>query len=216
MSSILKALQKLERERETRQGKPANIKRGILREDRRLRSGRAWQLFLSISITALVAALLTYTLTGKRGEKPAVSVSKRIETARETTLQPPSRPAAAKEESLPPVIRRAPSPEIATIPAKSQPPEQQMQLPAPVVGQQQPIAPAPNSKAVPSQPTLNVAGIGWREERASRMAVINGSSVGEGALVDGVKVEEIFPDRVRFSYEKKLFDVPVGKSVSPR
>jgi hypothetical protein len=36
-------------------------------------------------------------------------------------------------------------------------------------------------------------------------------SVTEGMVVGGAVVEKIFQDKVRFSYEMRTFDVPVGR-----
>jgi general secretion pathway protein B len=216
MSSILKALQKLEREREVRQGKPANIHKGILREDRRLRKGKAWSLFLPISVTALAAALLTYVVTGKNtGSSPVAPASKPISTAPEAARPVPSSSVPTGNRVVTPVIRQSPPPVIETASGQKQQSDRQIQQAATPVPQHQPAVAAPQPVAPPPQAKLNVSGIGWREEPASRIAVINGSPVGEGALIDGAKVEEIFPDRVRFSAGKKLFDVPVGTSAIP-
>jgi general secretion pathway protein B len=69
--------------------------------------------------------------------------------------------------------------------------------------------------AASAAPLFTVAGIGWRDDPASRMAMVNGSPVRVGSVVDGARVEEIFPDRVRFSYQQRSFEVQLGKSATP-
>jgi general secretion pathway protein B len=71
---------------------------------------------------------------------------------------------------------------------------------------------SPLAAALPGPPALNVTGIGWQKGNADRLAVVNGRAVSEGAVIEGARVEEIFPDRVRFSFGGKAFDVPLGKT----
>jgi predicted nuclease with RNAse H fold len=40
-----------------------------------------------------------------------------------------------------------------------------------------------------------------------RRVVINGSFISEGFQIEAVKVVEIFPTRVRFSYQNQVFEV---------
>jgi general secretion pathway protein B len=46
------------------------------------------------------------------------------------------------------------------------------------------------------------------------MAMVNGSPVKAGSVIDGARVEEILPDRVRFSFQHRNFEVSVGGSGS--
>jgi hypothetical protein len=62
-----------------------------------------------------------------------------------------------------------------------------------------------------SVPTLTVTGIAGEKDSPVRLAIVNGTSVVEGSVVNGVKVEKILPDRVRFSYESRFFDVPLNR-----
>jgi general secretion pathway protein B len=75
---------------------------------------------------------------------------------------------------------------------------------------EKPIAPA-LPEALPAPPVLKVTGIGWQKDNADRLAIVNGKAVSEGAVVEGARVEEIFPDRVRFSFNDKAFEIPLGK-----
>jgi len=72
--------------------------------------------------------------------------------------------------------------------------------PAPV-----PLAPKP------SLPTLKVTGIAGEKDSPVHLAIVNGTSVVEGSMVNGVKVEKILPDRVRFTFENRSFDVPLDR-----
>jgi hypothetical protein len=56
-------------------------------------------------------------------------------------------------------------------------------------------------------PRLKISGIVWHEQPAMRRAVINGSFATEGSHIEGVKVMEILPTRVRFSYRNQVFEL---------
>jgi hypothetical protein len=46
--------------------------------------------------------------------------------------------------------------------------------------------------------------------------MVNGAAVTKGGMVGSARVEEIFPDRVRFFLDGQSFDVPLGKSSGGR
>ncbi len=70
--------------------------------------------------------------------------------------------------------------------------------------------PVPHAQK-PSLPTLKVTGIAGEKGSPVHLAIVNGTSVVEGSLVNGAKVEKIMPDRVRFIFENHSFDVPLGQ-----
>jgi len=74
----------------------------------------------------------------------------------------------------------------------------------PAEGAQAESAQAPRS--------LRISGIVWSEEPLNRLAVINGASITEGSVIEGVKVVEIFPTHVRFLHNNRPFEIPLGSS----
>jgi type II secretory pathway component PulC len=58
-------------------------------------------------------------------------------------------------------------------------------------------------------PQLKISGIVWHEEPAKRRAVVNGSFTSEGSVIEGVKIVEIFPTKVRFLHQGRYFEVSV-------
>jgi type II secretory pathway component PulC len=58
-------------------------------------------------------------------------------------------------------------------------------------------------------PSLKLSAIVWYEERSKRFVMVNGLIANEGSVVEGVKVEEIYPDRVRFSHNGRPFEIPI-------
>jgi len=69
-------------------------------------------------------------------------------------------------------------------------------------------------KSATTPASLRVSGIVWREEPSERLAVINGMILREGGEIEGAKVEEIHPTRVRFSHNDRPFEISLGSSLS--
>ena len=72
--------------------------------------------------------------------------------------------------------------------------------------------PAPSAAQPRAVPALRVSGIAWQKDSASRLAIVNGQPVGLGVDVGGATVDEIFPDRVRFTYRGEKIEVGLGRS----
>jgi general secretion pathway protein B len=72
-----------------------------------------------------------------------------------------------------------------------------------------PVPPLQPAAAL-DHPVLQVTGIGWQKDNANRMAIVNGRPVVAGNFVEGAKVEEILPDRVRFSINGRSLEITVG------
>ena len=75
------------------------------------------------------------------------------------------------------------------------------------------IAKKPGLQAVDENsstpPPLKITGIVWHEEPSKRRVVINGSFLTEGTMIEGVKVLEIFPTKVRFLHKGQSFEISV-------
>jgi type II secretory pathway component PulC len=80
-------------------------------------------------------------------------------------------------------------------------------VPIPVSLQQQ----SPSTNAV-SRPVLTINGIAFQEGGSDNLAVINGITVSNGAVIEGIKVEDIQKDRVRFSHGGEKFEIILNKS----
>jgi len=68
--------------------------------------------------------------------------------------------------------------------------------------------PAPKETAA-APPSLKLSGILWYENASQRRALINGMALPEGAVIEGVKVLEIHPTRVRLSHNGRPYDIPM-------
>ena len=70
--------------------------------------------------------------------------------------------------------------------------------------------PTPKASISP-QPSLKLSGIIWQEEPGERRAMINGRIATEGSIIEGVKVVEIHPTRVRFLHNGRHFEITLGQ-----
>jgi general secretion pathway protein B len=302
MSLILDALRKLDREKASRHKGGPNIASEILRPDSPRAQNRTYRYVVAFSVTALVAAGLTYSLVvgvGFRGKslppassvspapgQPAVAVPAESGLAskpssstvpsspvlrKQATAVPPqpspaakpsspatggppaasqqaksvSPPATAEEKPSLPVSAPSPAPrqQVAPVPppgepardARSEPTRTPPKVSGSAVSKTPAASPAekrPSQIAVPqaggvargearkpgvqaaddsssSPPPLKITGIVWNEEPSKRRAVINGSFLTEGSMIEGVKVVEILPTQVRFLYKGQAFQITV-------
>jgi hypothetical protein len=285
MSSILKALKKLEEEKAARQGQRVDITKDIFGSAQQPAARSPWPVIAAGAAGVVVLGVVAYLFMARPGSRQIPPVPVPAENRQTATAPAPSpsplpvqpsqapplptepasgmTPAAAapatvmvapaappKAAAVKPMQReagtvKAPTRSLATQKAVTQAsaitggaaknkgtkapaaiPSPAQAIPvisanhpvisAPPATQQQarPTAPptAPTAPASASLPTITVSGIAYNKDAADRLAVINGVPVGEGKTVSGAKVEEIMPDKVRFSLGQKTFEVPVGRS----
>ena len=65
----------------------------------------------------------------------------------------------------------------------------------------------PSIRSTTTPPALKVTAVVWYEEPSRRFAFVNGTKVTEGGVIEGVKVVEIYPDRVRFLHNDRAFEI---------
>lgn len=224
MSSILKALKRLEEDKAERLDAPVDIARDILRQTRKTRHPTPWKRLVPIFGGVVVAAgtlFLLYGWLSVRTSKPVTRAE--VVAAQPRSPQPPVIvPVDVKATVLPAVpaepeiveVRMAPPPVAGTgepaarpgspAPKASATPKTLVPPPA--------AKPAPVATAEPSAwPRLSVSGIAFQAEREARLAVVNDLPVMEGTLIEDVKVEEILADRVRFASEGGTIEVLLGE-----
>ena len=73
---------------------------------------------------------------------------------------------------------------------------------------QQPSGPLPNKLAA-APPSLRLTAISWNEEPSKRFAFVNGIMTYEGGVIEGVKIVEIYPNRVRFLHNERYFEISI-------
>jgi general secretion pathway protein B len=225
MSSILEALKKLEEEKAARRGGTGNIAGKVTASSRRPRQKAAWLVPVGMAAVAVVAILVTYTLMGGFSPRPAeTAAGRRTDQASRTpaiSAPPITTPDGSKDQEPPSEPPQVPQqPRSAAPPAADAGPVTTLPHPtpkhtSPPAPSRQEIreetAPSLQPPAAEQHPAISVTGIAWQQNSASRMAVINGSSVTEGAIVEGARVTEILSDRVRLSFKGNAFEIQLEK-----
>ena len=240
MSSILKALKKLEEQKAPRPQYELDLSSGIMRE-RKAGRHRRWVIPAGMAAVAIAAALTTYAVltlhqTGIGGNQPEVAstiIVPPLPPQPATALSPPAGiPAAApsmKADTARPAVAggAASATAVDGRPAPRPAPRQQKSETPPRPEHSAAIAEIPTAPAAASPPPpersdntsiqiphLRLSGIAWQKDSASRYAVVNGIAVSQGSTIEGAKIEEILPDKVRFSVGSRFFEVPMGH-ISP-
>lgn len=208
MSSILKALKKVEDDKNIRRPDELKIDADILRADNFPRFSSSSIIAASLLLMACGAGA-TYLymnrhaapMTPPTGTTASVSppapppaltdVRKNIAPERPAGRQAlsPAKKTSATVKSAKPVTKKSPDRAISkTIPPTSPP------------------APA---KSIPA---LRVNGIAFDSNAADSMAIINGVAVTKGAVIEGATVAEVMKDRVLFHYGGEPFEILLGQS----
>jgi len=223
MSSILKALKKLEQEKAARKPDSFRIDAEILR------GGAPRRLFSTSASLAAIALFLcgvgaTYLFMRHDNTPAPVQQSRSsktgimVETSPGTTRFPVSNVPAVEPQPRPPANGTS-VPEKPVPSARSMEKQQQTrrEKPAEIVPQ---IIPEPRSvhpsvpvapAVTPAKPVLKVDGIAY-QDGAESVAVINGITVSNGSVIEGARVEEIQKDRVRLSRGGEKFEIILDKS----
>ncbi|PNU19524.1 hypothetical protein C2E25_11845 [Geothermobacter hydrogeniphilus] len=198
MSSILKALKKLEEEKNRRQQGKVDIATDILRATGR--SGkRNWLMPL-----ILVVLVLGGTLGGMYVARMFLPEAMRQPVQSQPVQSQPvqSQPVQSQPVQSQPVQSQP----VQSQPVQSQPVQSQPVQSQPV--QSQPVQSQPVDRF--EHPRLVVSGIAYQANAENRMAVVNDLPVLAGTTVAGVEVVEILPDKVVFRFKGKQFSVPLS------
>lgn len=226
MSSILKALRKLEEEKARSNAGSPDIARDILKRGPRRKSSVPW-LAPFLTVVLLAGGLAGYVLMEKPEHAPLPGApAKNIDEA--PAVATPSLP---KEKSAIAVEPRPIKPTIAHSPhespirtvkkstenASSSTTTKALPKPAAAPVKKRLSSPvATKVSFVEPVPKLLLSGIAYQEERGARLAVVNDLPVMEGTMIEGARVEMIFKDRVRFVYAGRSFEVFLGQSTAAK
>jgi general secretion pathway protein B len=221
MSSILKALKKVEDDKATRRPDELRIDAEILRTEHHSRFSSSGMLLISLLLIALGAG---GTFLYMKRDKTPEQANLNVNTISSQKQPPVSATPKISTEELPPAVVVVPADQRITPAAESaykRPPPRQAKSTAvvarppdvasqPVVKPQAPAPlPAPSVKTVPA---LRVNGIALQDGVSESVAMINGEPVTRGAMIAGVTVEEIYTNRVRFNYNGEFFEILLGQS----
>jgi len=218
MSSILKALKKLEDDKAARPAGSLDIGADILR-------GYTPQRFSLTGVT-LVATLLFVCGSGvtyfymKRAivqqPPPVTPAASGIAPHQPQRLQTGSRPEPRQAPAAGSQNRhKAVASPVAARPRRVYPTAQSPRKEAATETKRpgtEEVSHQPASSAPQGAPVIKVNGIAFQGDGAGSVAVVNGVPVANGSMVEGARVEDIQKDRVRFSYGGEKFEVTLGKS----
>lgn len=223
MSSILKALKKLEHEKTVRKPDSFRIDADILRGGSPRRSFSSSVLLAAIAIFACGGGAAYLYLKHDKTSAPVQSPQSSKNEVNEPSTVTPLLPGAtmpAAEPQLRTSVKVISGPEKLEYAPRSIE-KQHVQRVKPVVNVPQDVTPEPKTASpfvpaapvviTPVKPVLKVHGIAF-QDGAESVAVINGITVSNGSVIEGARVEEIQKDRVIFSRSGERFEVILDKS----
>ena len=196
MSSILKALRRLEEEKAALGEGGVDISRDILKRSASKKQNRNFWPFLSafLFFLLIVVGILFWTKNGASTDDLQAKVE--INPAA-IVVQPPVKvDLPIKPEVIAPereYVRPAPETE-------SQARQRPKATATPLKVQAQPEALHPNGA-----PFLKLTGIAYREKVTDRLAIINDLPVMQGTMIEGAQLVEIQSDRVVLSWQGAMF-----------
>ncbi len=200
MSSILKALRRLEEEKAALGEGGIDISRDILKRSANKQQARNFWPFLSGFLLFLLIGSGFFFWTNSNTSTGDLQTKAEIAPAAIIVQSPvksdlPTKIETSSTERI--YVRPAPKAESQT----RQPPETTI---TPLKVQTQPEALHPNGA-----PFLKLTGIAYREKVTDRLAIINDLPVMQGTMIEGAQLVEIQSDRVVLSWQGALFHVLV-------
>jgi len=229
MSTILRALKKLQHDKASRTPDQTDIDLEFLRSSPPAPRRSPLKGALLVGLLLACGSAATY-LFMTRAEKEPAARPPAAPQARQAAFRNPTSALA----TVPPLANRS---SAAAPQAVSAPPAQALQKPAPAplavqpplpaatsqpesLPRQTPVTkqPAPHAAKTPKAPvrttplpSLTVNGIALSDGE-KRKAIVNGMSVSIGSVIEGARVEDIQENRVRFSHGGKTFEISVGNT----
>ena len=224
MSLILDALKKLEREKAAQSNKTSDIAASILEQKPAVRSRRPIVIIGAIALIAAVSMAGMY-ITFLMNNKPAPlsAAAPLAPVAQPATASAPLAPApqpatgpaplalAPQPATTPATAETSAPPPAAARPVKASPVKEKAGPAKPKRGEPEKKAASPPTATTASRADFTISAIIWYEEPSERKAVIDGKSAREGDIIDGCRVEQIYPSRVIFVKNGKAFEVNMNR-----
>jgi general secretion pathway protein B len=221
VSSILKALKKVENDKRSSRPDQFGIDTKILQDTSSIRFSRTSVTLIAVVLfvcgcgathvymrnnPAITVAMPAQSPLGKSmGQTPETSPVTNGSPVQNTQ----SKQAAPKPPPIFATLSHLRNTSSATLSRATKPGQQAVIAPIPV---SPPVSLPSSPVSVITIPKLTVNGIAFQEGGSENMAIINGVSVSSGAVIEGVRVEEIQRDRVRFSSNGENFEIRLNKS----
>ena len=229
MSTILRALKKLQHDKTSRKPDPTDIDLEFLRSSPPAPRRSPLKGALLVGLLLACGSAATYLLM-TRAEKEPVARPPAALQARQAAFRKPTSalstvvPLANSSSAVAPRTVTAPPAQVQQIPtpaplaiqpplpaAMSQPESLPRQTPVITKPAQHAAKPPKAPVRITPFPLLTVNGIALSDGE-KRKAIVNGMSVSVGSVIEGARVEDIQENRVRFSHGGKTFEISVGNS----
>lgn len=222
MSSILKALKKLEDDKAAYRTGNLKLDAEILRSENRSRFFSAGVIATSLLMLAGGSGATYFYL--KREKAPVISSQQRSPVSVSPVINTVQLPEAVvvvpAEDHKKPANSGAPKPLLQPPPSRNT--EKTVSAPGPartavatkvadlVKAPKPPLIPV--SKTAKDVPALRVNGIAFQNIAADSMAIVNGTPVTNGSVIEGITVEKILKDRVLFQHDGEKFEIQLGQT----
>jgi len=207
MSTILRALKKLQHDKASRTPDQTDIDLEFLRSSPPAPRRSPLKGALLVGLLLACGSAATY-LFMTRAEKEPAARPPAAPQARQAAFRNPTSALA----TVPPLANRS---SAAAPQAVSAPPAQTQQNPAPAPLAVQPRLPAAKTPKATVRttplPSLTVNGLALSDGE-KRKAIVNGITVSIGSVIEGARVEDIQENRVHFSHGGKKFEISVGNT----
>jgi general secretion pathway protein B len=228
MSSILKALKRLEHEKASRKPDSFNINADILKSSSSRKISSVGVIFAACAVFACgsFAAYLylkntmspASVISTSPAPKPEIRAETKIVTvipSEQPVILPADQNMVQPKVAVPVTVKTIPSlqPTVQfhqqqSVKSAETAPQSLKQTADP-----KPLPSSTSSVNPPAKPTaLKLDGIAFQDGGVDSLAVINGTSVSKGSMIEGAKVEEVLKDRVRFSRGVDTFEIILDKS----
>lgn len=228
MSSILKALKKLENDKSICKPEQLRIDSKILQDGSSTKFSRTALVLIAVSLFACGGSVTYFSMKRSISARTEGGIVSQASSLRgEThTMTPPLQPVVKSEAfktTTAPFLPAKPTSVIETrthIPVdtlktkQSQPANKVIASPLQVsLPESVPESKVSSPRIAVTRPVLTINGIAFQEGGNDNLAVINGITVSSGAMIEGVKVEGIQKDRVYFSQGGEKFEIILNKSI---
>lgn len=220
MSSILKALKKLEKDKINTKPEQLSIDSRILNDSASVIFTRTKIVLFAISIFMCGGGVTYYYMSKSKNnsnpQKVFYSSSGSLTQPAEPSVVLPS-PDKTKisttAQNISAAKSRMSSKSQTGIIIESVKSSDEIKQPeqAPTLDSKQPTIPVVPTSVV-LRPAITVNGIAFQEGGNENMAMINGNAVTRGTIIEGVMVEDIQKDRVLFSQGGEKFEIKLNKS----
>jgi general secretion pathway protein B len=218
MSSILKALKKLEDDKTTRRPDELKLNTEILRIDNSpifsttvillfsllLLAGGSGATYIFLKFDRASGLANLKPLEINRQNQPIVSVTSDIKTERLPAIV----------ETKPVNLQKLQKKTTMTAPSDSSFKTTKQAVTSKSVNMLKTSKSSSSllSESVKAIPALRVNGIAFQDGTAENVAIVNGVMVSIGSVVDGVIIEGVYKNRVGFSYNGEKFEIRLGQS----